>query len=111
MYQVANHVGRLLEVTLATPLSLGEVRQFARDHVAVAQQMPGKYVGVANLLHANVFPPEVAEELVILLSAAASRVERSAMLIGESAIFALQVERVIRSSNSPHRRTFRDAGE
>ena len=39
------------------------------------------------------------------------RVERTAFLIGESAIFALQVERIIRSSNNPNRRAFREAAE
>ena len=33
------------------------------------------------------------------------------MLIGESATFALQVERVIRAANSDHRRVFRRAEE
>lgn len=111
MYHVANRVGRLLEVKLASPLSLEDVQQFAQQHVAITRKMAGTYVGVANLLEASVFLPEVAEALTRMLSGVAAQVERSAMLIGESAIFAMQVERVIRNANSPNRRTFRDAGQ
>ena len=70
-----------------------------------------KYIGVVNLLDAHVFVPAVAEGLSKLLAVGASHVERSAFLIGESAVFSLQVERVIRESNSPNRRAFRNGRE
>ncbi|MFP5245828.1 MAG: hypothetical protein ACLGH0_03965 [Thermoanaerobaculia bacterium] len=111
MYQVEHHVGRLVEVKLASPLSLEEVQQFVQKHLAIMQRIPGKYIGVVNLLEAYVFPPPVAEALSKLLAGAASHVERSAFLIGESAVFGLQVERVIRDANSPHRRAFRHGNE
>jgi hypothetical protein len=111
MHTVANHVGRLLEVTLASPLTLPEVDQFVRENIAAMQGIPGKFVGVADLRGAHVFAVEVTDRLIQLLSGNAARVERSAMLIGESALFALQVERVLRSSNQPNRRAFRDAAE
>lgn len=111
MHKVENHVGRLIEVKLASPLNIDEVRQFIQEHMAIMQKMPGKYVGVVDLLEAFVFPAAVAEMLIQLLSGAASHVERTALLIGESATFALQVERVIRSSNNPNRRAFRNPGE
>jgi len=111
MYSVGNHAGRLIEVKLASPLTLEEVQQFTQKHLAVMAKIPVKYIGAVNLLDAHVFPPAVAEGLTKLLTAAASHVERSAYLIGESAIFSLQVERVIRESNSPHRRAFRNGEE
>lgn len=111
MYSVETHAGRLIEVKLASPLTLDEVRQFTHDHLAVMARIPGKYVGVVNLLGAHVFEPAVAEGLIKLLTVAASHVERSAYLIGESAIFSMQVERVIRESNSPNRRAFRNGRE
>jgi hypothetical protein len=107
MYRVENHAGRLIEVKLASPLTLAEVHQFAREHLGIMQRIPGKYVGVVDMLEAHVFPPEVADGLIQLLSGAASHVERTALLIGESATFALQVERVIRTSNNSNRRAFR----
>jgi hypothetical protein len=111
MYSVENHAGRLIEVKLASPLTLDEVQEFTRKHLAVMERIPGKYIGVVNLLGAHVFMPAVAEGLSKLLAAAASHVERSAYLIGESAIFSLQVERVIRESDSPNRRAFRNGRE
>lgn len=96
---------------LASPLSLEEVQHFAQQHLAIMQKIPGKYVGVVNMLEAHVFPPAVAEGLAKLLSGAASHVERSAYLIGESAVFSLQVERVIRDANNPNRRAFRNGNE
>jgi hypothetical protein len=112
MYHVENPAGRLVEVKLASPLSVEEVQQFAQKHIAIMQKIPGgKYVGVVNLLEAYVFPPAVAEALAKLLSGAGSHVERSAFLIGESAVFGLQVERVIRDANNPNRRAFRHGPE
>jgi len=111
MYSVANHAGRLIEVKLTSPLTLADVQQFTEKHLAVMAKIPAKYVGVVNLLEAHVFEPAVADRLSQLMAAAASHVERSAYLIGESAIFSMQVERVIRESNSPNRRAFRNGRE
>ncbi len=111
MYHIDHPSGRLIEVKIASPLGLEEVREFTQKYIAVASKIPVKYVGVVNLLEAYVFPPAVAEALTKLLSGAASHVERSAMLIGESAIFGLQVERLIREANHPNRRAFRNGNE
>ncbi len=111
MHSAEHHVGRLVEVKLASPVTDDEVQQFVRELQTIIGHMPVKYVGVVDLLEAHVFPPAVTEMLIHLLSAASPRVERTAMLIGESATFALQVERVIRSANSDHRRVFRNAAE
>jgi hypothetical protein len=111
MYRVENRVGRLVEVKFASPLNLEEVQQFVEDHRQIAKRIGGKYVGVVDLLEAHVFPAPVTDSLIQLLSAVAPRVERTAFLIGESAIFALQVERIIRSSNNPNRRAFRAAAD
>jgi len=111
MHTVEHKSGRLVEVKLASPLSLSEVQDFVRELTAVIGRIPVKYIGVVDLLDAHVFPPDVANALIQLLSAASPKVERTAMLIGESATFALQVERVIRSANNEHRRAFRNQAE
>jgi len=111
MHKVEHHVGRLIEVKLASPLELGEVKQFVQEMTAIIQKINGKYIGIVDLTEAHVFPPEVAELLIQLLSGAASHVERSAYLIGESATFALQVERAIRTSSNPNRHAFRNPDE
>lgn len=111
MHTVANRVGRLVEVTLASPVTLEEAEQFARENIALMETIPGKFVGVTDLLGAHVVPQDVADRIIRLLSANAGRVERSAMLIGDSALLALQVERLLRSANQPNRRAFRDPAE
>jgi DNA-binding TFAR19-related protein (PDSD5 family) len=111
MHNVEHHVGRLVEVRLASPLSADEVQKFVQELNAVLKKLPGKYVGLVDLHDAHVFPPAISESLIQLLSAAAARVERAAFLINESAIFALQVERILRSSNSENRKAFRNLDE
>jgi len=102
--------GRLVEVRLASPLSLEEVHQFALEYKTKTGAIHGKYVGVVDITHATLFPAPVAEALIQLLSRAAEHVERTAVLVGEratSATFAMQVERIIRNAASPNRRAFR----
>jgi len=107
MHKIENAVGRLIEVRLASPLSLEEVHQFAQDYKRTVSSVPGRYVGVVDITRAELFPAPVAEALIQLMSRAAEQVDRTAVLIGENATFSLQVERIIRNAASPHRRAFR----
>jgi len=111
MHTVQNVTGRLVEVRVASPLTLEEVQQFIHAHQVAISRIPERYVGVVDLLHADTFPVEVAQSLIQLLSAVADRVERTAFLIGESAIFSLQIERVLRNAANPNRKAFRDPAQ
>jgi hypothetical protein len=108
MHKAQNVVGRLVEARFASPLTLDEIQQYVAEHHAITNRLARKYVGVVDLLQADVFPVPVAETMIKLMSGMAQQVERTAFLIRESALFALQVERVIRNSNHPDRRAFRD---
>ena len=108
MHKIQNIAGRLVEVRVTPPLTLDEIKQFVAEHKATVSRIPDRYVGVVDLHRVSVFPPEVADALIQLLSQMADRVERTAFLIGEGAVFALQIERVIRSAASPHRKSFRE---
>jgi len=107
MHTVKNVVGRLVEVRVASPLSLAEVGTFRQELQATIRKIRDRYVGAVDLRHADVFPVEVAEGLIALLSGTASLVERTGFLIGESAVFSLQIERIIRNSANPNRKAFR----
>ena len=111
VHSVANHTGRLIEVRIASPLTIQEVQQLVGELRAAMHNLSGQYVGVVDLLGAHVFPPEVAETLIQVLSGNAPHVVRTGLLIGESAVFALQVERGIRTSAPDKRRAFRSAEE
>lgn len=108
MHKVDNVAGRLVEVKVAPPLTLEEIEGFVDELRATINRIPDRYVGVVDLHQADVFPVEVAQALIELLSRMADRVERTAFLIGESAVFSLQIERVIRKSVNPNRKAFRD---
>jgi hypothetical protein len=108
MHTMRNVVGRLVEVRVASPLSLDEVAEFRQEHHAALRELPERYVGAVDLRHADIFPVEVAQRLIALLSEIAPLVERTGFLIGESAVFALQIERILRNSTHPHRRAFRE---
>jgi hypothetical protein len=108
MHRIQNIAGRLVEVRVTPPLNLDEIKQFVEEHKATVSRIRDRYVGVVDLHRADVFPAEVAAALIQLLSQMADRVERTAFLIGESAVFALQIERVIRNAASPHRKSFRE---
>ncbi len=109
MHQCQNLVGRLLEVRLGSPLSMENVKEFLAEHQAVTKRLARRYVGVVDLLQADVLPVPVVETLIQVMSATAPQVERTAFLVRDSALFALQVERVIRNSNHPDRRAFRSS--
>jgi hypothetical protein len=111
VHSVANHAGRLIEVKVASPLTIQEAQQLAGELLAAMHDLARQYVGVVDLLGAHVFPPDVAETLIKLLSGNAPHVVRTALLIGDSAVFALQVERGIRTSDPDKRRAFRSPDE
>ena len=111
MHTVENMTGRLIEVRVATPLTLQEVGQFRDELAAAIRRIPTSYVGVVDLLRADVFPTEVAQAMIELLSGTAALVERTAFYIGNGAVFAMQIERVLRNSNNPQRKSFRDPAE
>lgn len=108
MHKIQNIVGRLVEVRVAPPLTLDEIKQFVEEHKVTISRIQDRYVGVVDLHRADIFSAEVTDALIQLLSRMAERVERTAFLIGESAIFALQIERVLRNAANPNRRTFRE---
>ncbi len=110
MFTVENNVGKLFEVRLATPITEEELQVFMRELNRVLGGMP-KYVGVTDLVDAHVFPTYVTQPMIQYMSVSSPRVVRSAMLVNESATFGMQVERVLRSSNSTDRRAFRKAEE
>lgn len=108
MYSIENNVGRLIEIRLASPVSLQEVQNLLRIHSRIVLGVQGKYVSVIDLRKAHVFPQEVTEILTRIMTHANPKLERSGLLIGESAIFGLQVERVIHEGGTDHRRPFRE---
>jgi hypothetical protein len=111
-YTAECRVGRLVEARLNGLRSIDAVTQFweaLRQAFAVA----GPHAVIcADWRGAHVMAPEVAAEMISLLSKGNAHLERSAVLLAPGhATFSLQVERVMRVANNPSRRTFRDPFE
>ena len=111
MFTIAIHEGRLLECRIASPVTVEEVSAFAAKLKAALASTQKQVVICCDVRRANVFPPEVSDAWVKVMKSDNPRVERSGFLVGESAMFGLQVERMIRDAGNPHRRAFRDLAQ
>lgn len=111
MFSIENKVGRLVEVRIATPVREEEMPGIGKATHDLIASIPDEFVAVMDLRAAHVFPQTVSDAFVEILSDNNPKLQRSAFLIGESAIFGLQVERAIRQAGKPTRRAFRDPAE
>lgn len=110
MYRVANQVGRLVEISLWSPVSLEEAEQWGREHDRVVASVGQPYVCFVDLRGAKVFPPETVRAYVSTMKAE-QELLRTGTLLPESALVALQIHRMIREAGHPQRRAFSESGE
>ncbi len=112
MITVAHSVGRLVEVRIFTPVTAEEIQSMAQQiSLAYAACSPRQVIGCTDLRGANLFPVELADQVAAFMKRGNPRTERNGFIVGESALFSLQVERVVREAGSPSRRTFRGRRE
>ena len=113
VFSIENQAGRLVECRIRSPITLPDVKAFAdrlRLVLPAAAAARGKVVIGVDLRGANVFPPDVSDAFIAIMRSDNPMVERSGFIAGDSALFGLQVERMIRDANNPARRAFRDVG-
>jgi hypothetical protein len=103
-------VGRLVEIRIASPVSLEEAVRWGRDHDALVDRVTGPYVCFVDLVDATVFPPDVVEAYVSTMKSE-GRLVRTGTLLNKSPTFGLQIQRMIREANHPDRKAFRDPDE
>ena len=108
MFSSENREGKLIELRVVTPMSVEEMLDLQKTHVAVTQAVTGDYAVAVDLRRAQVFPPQITERFISLMSQLNPRLLRSANLINESAILGLQAERAIETAGHADRKTFRD---
>jgi hypothetical protein len=106
MYTISNHVGRLVEIYIWSPVSLEETVRWARDHQAVIDAVVGPYVCFVDLVDATIFPPEIVNAYVSTMKSE-PRLLRTGTLLNPSPTFGLQIQRMIREANHPDRKAFR----
>ena len=108
MFTVTVRVGRRVEARLTSLADVDEVTRFERAMAEAFASVGGRSVVCADWRQANILPPAVADRLTALLQRGNPHVERSAILLArEHATFNLQVERLVRESQNPARKTFR----
>jgi hypothetical protein len=110
-FHLACRVGRLVEVRPEAFDSVETVASLGSAIAKLLREAPGDFVFCVDWRKLRVLAPDVAEALVGMMKSGNSRVLRSAALIGGHATFNLQVERLIRATDNPSRRAFRDAAE
>jgi hypothetical protein len=109
MYSVENHVGRLIEVRLATPFSEEELDACIVRIRSTVVANPQKIVFAVDVVGVDVLPPETADKFLAMMRADNPKVERAAYFLPpRRAIVGLQLERMIRDAKGPLRKAFRD---
>jgi hypothetical protein len=107
-YAVECRVGRLVEARLLVLHSPQQAGAFAEALRTTFLALGRPCVICADWRTSSLLAPEVADALVDLLRRGNPHIERSGVLLAEgSAVFTLQVERVIREARNPSRRVFR----
>lgn len=111
MWTIEQRVGRLIEIRIASPIVYADLDAFgvrlSQCIVHLTERVP-RVLACTDLSGAHIFAPEVAEWFIRMMNRDNPILERNAVLIGPSAVFALQVERMLKQGNSPTRRAFRE---
>jgi hypothetical protein len=108
MFSVEVKTGRLLEIRLIAPVTLEDLQGMGQRLAAVFLEHPGKLVAAADATRAAIVTPDVGQRIVEVFRADNPRIERSGILINQSATFGLQIERFVAEADNPSRRCFRD---
>lgn len=102
--------GKLCEVRILTPVTSAEVSSMIKSITSLVQAR-GSLRGIVDLRGSTVLPDDLAEQIADFLQVDNPGIERAAFVAGTtSAVFNLQLDRVIRGGKSLRRRMFRERG-
>jgi hypothetical protein len=107
MYSIDNAVGCLVEIRIWSPVSVEEAIEWGRDHDRVVAGVREEYVCFVDLVDAAVFPQRAVDAYTAVMRDE-SRLCRTGVLLGDSPVHALQIERMLRETANPVRRAFHD---
>lgn len=110
MHTIESKVGRLIEVRFWSPILVEEPGAWRRDHERMIAAMLNTYVFFVDLGDAPVFPPDMIEAFSATMRNE-TRLLRMALLLGASPTLGLQMQRLVRDAQHPHRRIFREPRE
>ncbi|QDG51305.1 hypothetical protein FIV42_11300 [Persicimonas caeni] len=111
MITLNNTVGRLITVTLASPITIDEVTAFQQELKQTIVKLGQKVVIAGDLRQLEIVPPDVGEALVGLMKSDNPHLERSGHLISNSVMSGMQVGRLLEQANSDARKAFKTPKE
>jgi hypothetical protein len=106
MYTIENRVGRLVELRVESPVTYEELLEFHDTQAKVCKPIQGQIAVCTDLVGATVFTQPVTQRWMAIIKQDAPIVDRNAVLLGEGAVFSMQIERIIRQAGQPNRKTF-----
>ena len=106
MYTIEHRVGRLIELRVESPVTEEELLQFNAMFEKTCKPIRGQVAVCTDFVGATVFTQPVTQAWMAIIKRDAPIVERNAVLIGEGAVFSMQVERIIRNAGYKNRKTF-----
>lgn len=111
MYSIENRTGRLLEIRVDKPFTDEEAVEMSYAIPNAVKAINGQFVGCADFSRITIFPPDAVNALISSMQQVNARLERTAILIADSAVFDLQVKRLITSGGSRRRKSFSSSSE
>ncbi len=111
MYTIENRAGRLIELRVESPVTYEELLQFPDTLAKVLKSLRPPFPVCSDLVGATVFTQPVTKLWTSIIKQENPLVERTAVLVGEGAVFNMQIERIIREANVPNRKAFHSATE
>ncbi len=106
MYTIENRLGRLVEIRVESPVTYEELLEFHDTLAKVCKPIQGLVAACTDFVGATVFTQPVTQRWMAIIKQDAPIVERNAVLIGEGAVFSMQIERIIRQAGQSNRKTF-----
>jgi hypothetical protein len=106
MYTIENRVGRLVELRVESPVTEEELMRFHDMLAKACKPIKGQIAICTELVGATVFLQPVAARWIEIIRQESPIVERNAVLVGEGAVFSMQIERIIRQAGFKNRKAF-----
>jgi hypothetical protein len=111
MFSVANSVGDLLEIRVASPLSMDDAMAlFKKIYKTIQAGRKSRVIVDARAL--RIVDPAVVDAVIIMMRQDNPAVERNAFLLPEGgALMAIQAERMLKELGTSNRRSFKTREE
>jgi len=107
MYTVANRIGRLLEIRVASPFSVTDAMQLFKQIYKTMPRDKGQALVMADLRLLRIVDPEIIDIVAGYMRMDNPYVERNALLLPPSgALVSIQTERLLKAQGAESRRAF-----